>query len=150
MTDRAISHQIVIAITRQHATLMTLWTFFFLLRDDSLSDIFHASTHPLHRSNNKHTRQRSKPRFHSSQKCHDFVSSVAVAALQLPLWSAVSLRLFSLHSDAVVIFTDAELPLSLSLVDSSFLAFIPALEEYFKNIPLKSGPLTSTQRKSFD
>ena len=32
---------------RQHANPTTLWTFYFLLRDDSASDIFHASTHEL-------------------------------------------------------------------------------------------------------
>ena len=32
---------------RQHATLTTLWIFYFLLRDDSASDIFHASTNEL-------------------------------------------------------------------------------------------------------
>ena len=70
--------------------------------------------------------------------------------LSCPYGQLFSSRLFSLHSDAVVIFTDAELSLSLSLVDSSLLAFLPALEEYSENIPLKSGPLTSAQQKSFD
>ena len=70
--------------------------------------------------------------------------------LSCPYGQLFSSCLFSLHSEAVVDFTDAELSLSLSLVDSSLLAFLPALEEYSENIPLKSGPLTSAQRKSFD
>ena len=70
--------------------------------------------------------------------------------LSCPYSQLFSSHLFSLRSDALVIFTDAELSLSLSLVDSSSLAFLPALEEYSENIPPKSGPLTSTQRKSFD
>ena len=69
--------------------------------------------------------------------------------LSCPYGRLFSSRPFSLHSDAVVIFTDAELSLPLSLVDSSSLAFLPALEEYSENIPPKSGLLTSTQRKSF-
>ena len=77
---------------RQHATLMTLWTFHFVCCMMTEHQTF--SMHPLinfHRSNNRHTRQRPKPRFHSTQKCHYFASIVAFAALQLPLWSAVFL-----------------------------------------------------------
>ena len=156
MTVRAISHQIVIAIQstsdgstarHPHDTMDLLFSCCVM----NQLQIF--SMHPLtnfHRYNNQHTCQRPKPRFYSSQKCHGFASNVVFAALQLPLWSAVSSRLFSLHSDAVVIFTYADLSLSLSLVDSSLLAFLPALEEYSENITPKSGPLTSTQRKSFD
>ena len=61
--------------------------------------------------------------------------------LSCPYGQLFSSRLFSLHSDAVVIFTDAELSLSLSLVDSSSLTFLPSVEEYSENIPPKSGPL---------
>ena len=156
MAVRAISHQIVIAIQstsngstarHPHDTLDLLFSCCAVTQHQAFS------MHPLtnfHPSNNWHNRHQPKPRFHSSQKCHDFVSNAACAALQLPLWSAVSSRLFSLHSDAVAIFTDAQLLLSLSLVDSSLLAFLPTLEGYSENIPPKSGPLISTQWNSFD
>ena len=70
--------------------------------------------------------------------------------LSYPYGLLSSSRLFSPHSDVVVILTDAQLLLSLSLVDSALLAFLPALEGYSENIPRKSGLLTSTQRNSFN
>ena len=91
MTVRAISHQIVIAIQstsdgstarHPHDTVDLLFSCCVMTQHQTFS------MHPLtnfHRSNNRYTRQRPKPRFHSSQKCHDFASIFVFAALQLPL-----------------------------------------------------------------
>ena len=156
MRVRAISHQIVIAIQS---------TF-----DGSTARHPHDTVDPLS-SCCAMTQHQNFPRIHSrtftgpttgtlaSGQNPDFIrhrnAMISHPLLHLqfnscPYGQLFSSRLFSLHSDAVVIFTDAELSLSLSLVDSSLLAFLPALEEYSENIPLKSGPLTSAQRKSFD
>ena len=70
--------------------------------------------------------------------------------LSCPYGQLFSSRLFNPHFDAVAILTDAQLLLSLSLVDSSLLAFLPSLEGYSKNISPKSSLLFSTQRNSFD
>ena len=156
MTVRAISHQIVIAIQstfdgstarHPHNTVDLLFSCCVMTQHQTfpciLSRIFTGPTTGT---------------LASSQNpdciCHrNAMISHPLLHLQLlscPYGQLFSSRLFSLHTDAVVIFTDAELSLSLSLVDSPLLAFFPALEEYSENIPLKSGPLTSAQRKSFD
>ena len=153
MIITAISHLLVIAIPsisygsparHPHDTVVLLFSCRMMTQHHTFS------MHPLsnfHRSNNQYTHQRPKPRFHSSQKCHDLASILMFATVQLPLWSAVSLRLSSLYSDAVAVFTDTQLLLSLSLVDSSWLAFLPTLEGYSENIPLKSSSLTSVTAK---
>ena len=51
-----------------------------------------------------------------------------------------SSRLSNLYSDAIAMFTDAQLLLALPLVDNSLLPFPPASEEYSENIPPKIGP----------
>ena len=156
MRVRAISHQIVIAIQS---------TF-----DGSTARHPHDTVDPLF-SCCAMTQHQNFPRIHSrtftgpttgtlaSGQNPDFIrhrnamishSSSHLQFPSCPYGQLLSSRLFSLHSDAVVIFTDADLSPSLSLVDSSSLAFFPALEEYSENIPPKSGPLTSAQRKLLD
>ena len=97
MTLRAIFHQIVIVIQstfdgsiarHPHGTVDLLFSCCVMNQHQTIS------MHPLtnfHRSNNRHTRQRPKPRLHSSQKCHDFASIIAFATPQLPLWPTVFL-----------------------------------------------------------
>ena len=65
------------------------------------------------------------------------MASYFLASVQPPFWYSCD-------------FADAELSLYLLLVDSSLLAFLPALEEYSENTLPKPGPLTSTQHKQFD
>ena len=153
MTVRAISHQIVITIQstsdgstayHPHDTLDLLFSYFLMTHHQTFS--MHSLTN-FHRSNNHYTRQWPKTTFHSLQKSHDFASIIAFAAFSCPYCQLFSSLLSSHYSDAVVILTDAQPLLSLSLADSSLLSLLPASEGYFENIPPKSGPLT-THRKT--
>ena len=156
MRVRAISHQIVIAIqsafdgsaTRHpHDTVDLLFSCCVMTQHQTfpciLSRIFTGPTTGTLASGQNPDFIRHRNAMISHPLSH-------LQFLSCPYGQLFSSRLFSLHSDAVVIFTDAELSLSLLLVNSSSLAFLPALEEYSENVPLKSGQLTSTQRKSFD
>ena len=156
MTVRAISHQIVIAIQstfdgstarHPHDTVDLLFSCCVMTQHQTFPCI--------------HSRTFTRPTTGTLAICQnpDFIlhrnPTISHLLLHLQLLSCpygqlFSLRPFSLHTDAVVFSIDTELSLSFSLVDSSLLAFLPALEEYSENIPLKSGPLTSAQRKSFD
>ena len=137
MTVRAISHQIVTAIQstcdgltarHPHNTVDLLFSCCVMTEHQTCS--MHPPT-SFRQSKNRYTRQRPKPRFHLSQKCHDFASIIAFAALQLTLWLAVSSCLLGLRSDAVAMFTDAQLLLSLSLVEAHCSHFSPR----WKDIP---------------
>ena len=156
MTVRAISHQIVIAIQstfdgstarHPHDTVDLLFSCCVMTQHQTFpcirSRTFTGPTTGTLASGQNPDFIRHRNAMISHPLLH-------LELLSCPRGQLFSSRLFSLHTDAVVIFTDTELSLSLSLVDSSLLAFLPALEEYSENIPLKSGPLTSAQRKSFD
>ena len=150
MTVRAISHQIVIAIQstfdgstarRHHDTVDLLFSCCVMTQRQTFpcihSRTFTGPTTGTLASGHNPDLIRHRNAMVSHPLLH-------LQLLSCPYGQLFSSRLFSLHSDAVVIFTDAELSLSLSLVDSSLLAFLLALEEYSENIPPKSGPLIST------
>ena len=156
MTVRAISHQIVIAIQ----STFDGWT--ARHPHDIVDLLFSCCVMTQHQTFPWiHSRTFTGPttgKLASGQN-PDFIrhrnAMIAHPLLHLQLLSCpysqlFSSRLFSPHSDAVAILTDAQLLLSLSLVDSSLLAFLPTLEGYSKNVSPKSGPLISTQRNSFD
>ena len=156
MRVRAISHQIMIAIQstfdgsivrHPHDTMDLLFSCCMMTQYQTFPCIHsrtftNSTTSTLARGQN--------PDFIRHRNAMISHPLLHLQFLSCPYVQLSSSRPFSLHSDVVVIFTDTEPSLSLSLVDSSSLAFLPALEEYSKNIPLKCGPLTSTQRKSFD
>ena len=156
MTVRAISHQMVIAIQstfdgstarHPHDTVDLLFSCCVMTQHQTIPCI-HSRTFTGPTTSTLASGQ--NPDFIRHRNAMISHPLFHLELLSCPYGQLFSSRLFSLHSDAVVIFTDAELSLSLSLVDSSLLAFLPALEEYSENIPLKSDPLTSAQRKSFD
>ena len=156
MTVRAISHQIVIAIQstfdgstarHPHDTVDLSFCCCVMTRHQTFPCI-HSRTFTGPTTGTLASGQ--NPDFIRHRNAMISHPLLHLELLSCPHGQLFSSRLFSLHTDAVVIFTDTELSLSLSLVDSSLLAFLPALEEYSENIPLKSGPLTSAQRKSFD
>ena len=156
MRVRAISHQIVIAIQstfdgstacHPHNTVDASFSCCVMTQNQTFPCI-HSRTFTGQTAGTLASGQ--NPDFIRHRNAMILHPLLHLQLLSCPYGQLFSTRLFSLHSHAVMIFTDAELSLSFSLVDSSLLAFLPALEEYSENIPLKSGPLTSAQRKSFD
>ena len=156
MTVRAVSHQIVMVIQstfdgstarHPHDTVDPLFCCCVMTRHQTFSCI-HSRTFTGPTTGTLASGQ--NPDFIHHRNAMISHPLLHLQLLSCPYGQLFSLRLFSLHTDAVVVFTDAELSLSLSLVDSSLLAFLLALEEYSENIPLKSGPRTSAQRKPFD
>ena len=156
MTVRAISHQIVTAIQstfdgstarHPHDTVDLLFSCCVMTQHQTFPCI-HSRTFTVPTTGTLASGQNPDFILHRNPTISHLLLHLQL--LSCPYGQLFSLRPFSLHTDAVVFSIDTELSLSFSLVDSSLLAFLPALEEYSENIPLKSGPLTSAQRKSFD